>query len=132
MTSGNTRMLTNDLVHFLNEVGSWKFCELRGDIFKFVNRFLVDSFQFVHLLLYEHFGSTRQMFALLKKFSDKEVSDFLCIDSHLAVTVFLYKLHTVKYKLHIIKSGHIKIYIRERSLGSTVCRGFLESAHGSH
>lgn len=90
VVSGNTRMLTNDLVHFLNEVGSWKFCELRGDIFKFVNRFLVDSFQFVHFLLYEHFGSTRQMFALLKKFSDKEVSDFLCIDSHIAVNVLLY------------------------------------------
>lgn len=81
--------LTDDLVHFLNEVGSWKVCELRGDSFKFVNRFLVDSFQFVHFLLYEHFGSTRQMFALLKKFSDKEVSDFLCIDSHIAVTFFL-------------------------------------------
>lgn len=44
VVSGNICMFINDLVYFFNEVGSWKFCELRGDIFKFVNCFFVDFF----------------------------------------------------------------------------------------
>lgn len=67
-------ILTDNLVDFLDEVGGWKVCELRGDSFKVINSLVVGTLQFVHLLLNKHFGGIGQMLALLKEFTIKEES----------------------------------------------------------
>lgn len=67
-------ILTDNLVDFLDEVGGWKVCELRGDSFKVINSLIVGTLQFVHLLLHKHFGGIGQMLALLKEFTIKEES----------------------------------------------------------